>query len=56
MNGQHLPYKREILVDVLVYHYRDDIRGCGCGWAELGASHPEHVADMYEQSLRTRSR
>ncbi len=29
---------------LLVEHARYDIRGCHCGWAELGQSHPEHVA------------
>lgn len=46
------PYDREVLVEVLVYHYRDGIRGCGCGWSKLGASWPEHVADVYEESVR----
>jgi hypothetical protein len=44
-------YDREILVEILVYHYRTDNSGCGCGWAELGKSHPEHVADVYEASV-----
>lgn len=49
-----VPYDRAVLVDILVYHYRRDIQGCGCGWAELGRSHPEHVADVYEQSMVAR--
>lgn len=47
-------YNRDILVNVLVYHYRktDSISsGCGCGWAELGKSHSEHVANMYEMAV-----
>ena len=44
-------YDREMLVTVLVHHWRDGIKGCGCGWDELGKSHPEHVADVYEQML-----
>ena len=44
-------YDRDTLVTVLVYHYRKDSESCGCGWAELGRSHPEHVADVYEQSV-----
>lgn len=49
--GRVVTYDRAVLVDVLVYHYRDDIKGCGCGWSQLGASWPEHVADVYEQSV-----
>lgn len=29
---------------LLIFHRRTDIRGCHCGWAELGRSHAEHVA------------
>ena len=47
-------YDREILVTVLVYHQRRDISGCHCGWGVLGASHPAHIADIYEESLRAR--
>ena len=32
--------------DVLVYHQRAGIKGCHCGWAVLGASHPEHLIDV----------
>lgn len=49
-----VPYDRAVLVDVLVYHYRKGIEGCGCGWAELGASYPGHIADVYEQSVAAR--
>lgn len=45
-------YSRSLLVDVLVYHYRKDSAGCGCGWAELGLSHAEHVVDMYEWRIK----
>lgn len=44
-------YDRDVLVQVLVYHQRQDSQSCLCGWDKLGASHPEHVADMYEQAL-----
>lgn len=47
-------FDRDVLVDVLVYHYRKDISGCGCGWAELGRMHPKHVADVYEASMAAR--
>jgi len=30
--------------DVLVYHQRQGIKGCACGWAEPGRSFPEHQA------------
>lgn len=46
-------YDREILIDVLIYHYR--VRsggGCGCGWNEIGKSWPDHVATMYEGKQR----
>lgn len=44
-------YDREVLVTVLVYHQHTNTSGCICGWAVLGASHPEHVADAYEQAV-----
>lgn len=44
-------YDRRVLVEVLIYHWRKDIRYCGCGWGELGLSHAEHIADVYEQSV-----
>lgn len=44
-------YNREILVDVIIHHARTSIEGCHCGWAVLGASHAEHVADVYEQAV-----
>jgi hypothetical protein len=52
--NDRVPYDRDVLVSVLVYHYRHDIKGCGCGWSELGRSHPEHVATVYEESVRAR--
>lgn len=33
----------QAIIDVLVAHQRMDIRGCLCGWARLGHSHPAHV-------------
>lgn len=48
-------YDRDVLVDVLIYHTRNGIRGCRCGWAELGRSWPEHVATVYEESVAARS-
>lgn len=44
-------YNRDVLVDVLVRHWRTNISACSCGWAELGRSHPAHVADVYERAM-----
>lgn len=44
-------YDRGVLVDVVIYHYRDNIKGCGCGWSVLGASWAEHIAQVYEESV-----
>ena len=30
--------------DVLVYHQRQGIKGCACGWSKPGRSFPEHQA------------
>jgi hypothetical protein len=46
------PAERATLIAVLVHHWPTRTSGCGCGWTQLGASHPEHVADAYEQALR----
>jgi hypothetical protein len=46
-----MTYDREVLVSTLVRHWPTKTSGCGCGWAELGRSHPEHVADMYEAAM-----
>lgn len=46
-----LIYDREALVAVIVYHWRTNTSGCGCGWAELGKSYAEHIADVYEMEL-----
>lgn len=54
VTGEPVPYDRAVLVDVLVHHWPTSTSGCGCGWRELGASHPEHVADVYEQSVIAR--
>lgn len=47
-------YRRPLLVEVLVYHWRTETSGCGCGWGVLGASHAEHVADVYEIAVGIR--
>lgn len=46
-----MEYDRAVLVEVLVYHQRLDVGHCCCGWGVLGASHAEHVADVYEASV-----
>ncbi len=40
------PITRQRLVAVLVAHQRQTSAACLCGWSVLGASHPEHVADV----------
>ncbi len=46
---------RELLINVIVYHYRASISHCGCGWNELGRSHSEHVVEVFELSLLLRN-
>jgi len=58
-NGEWTPfhlYDREALIEVLVYHQPTSTSGCICGWAVLGASHAEHVADRYEYVMDMRVR
>jgi hypothetical protein len=47
-------YDRELLVEVLTYHQQRSDSSCICGWARLGALHPEHVADAYEANCEVR--
>jgi hypothetical protein len=54
MNENIIPYDRKVLVEVLIYHQRKNVRYCECGWGELGKSHAEHVADIYEMSIKER--
>lgn len=49
-----MTYLRDVLVEVLVYHQRKNITSCACGWSQLGESHAEHIADVYEQSVVAR--
>lgn len=46
-----IPYDRPTLVEILVYHYRREDSGCGCGWHDLGKSWPEHIATVYEEKV-----
>lgn len=48
-------YDRARLVDVLVHHWPTRTNGCECGWAVLGASYPEHVADVYELAAKEKA-
>jgi hypothetical protein len=52
MSENKIFYNRDILVQVLIYHQRKDSQYCACGWGDLGKSHPEHVADIYEMSVK----
>jgi len=51
-----LIHDRKVLVEVLIYHTRANAHSCSCGWgadySQLGKSFPEHVATVYEESLR----
>ncbi len=48
-------YDRAVLVEVVIYHHKPRIEGCACGWAEIGRSWAEHVADVYEASVAARA-
>lgn len=51
-----VPYSRELLELVVVYHPQLSSSCCRCGWgrwpAHLGRSHAVHVADVYEVLAR----
>jgi hypothetical protein len=47
-------YDRAVLVDVILNHGRTRIQDCHCGWAVIGSSHADHVADVYEQEVAAR--
>jgi hypothetical protein len=57
VNGRRgrMVYDRKVLIEVLIYHQRKNVTYCMCGWSELGRSHAEHIADVYEQSIKGRS-
>lgn len=56
MSAGAAAFDREVLVEILVYHYRvAPGKGCGCGWDQLGGSWPEHVATVYEESVTARA-
>ncbi len=48
-------YDREVLMDVANRHHKVEIKGCICGYAKLGATIGEHVADVYEERMQTKS-
>lgn len=37
---------RDTAEAILVAHQRMDIRGCLCGWNEIGRSHAKHQVEM----------
>lgn len=49
-----IPFDRDLMIDILVYHWRTNTSGCGCGWVSLGRSHAEHVVEIYEMSIMGR--
>ncbi len=49
--NETIPFDRELMIDMLVYHWRTKTSGCGCGWAELGRSHAKHIVEIYEMSI-----
>jgi hypothetical protein len=48
-------YDRALLVETVIFHHKDRIEGCRCGWAELGRCHGAHVADVYERAVALRT-
>jgi hypothetical protein len=44
-------FSRQMLVAVLIEHQRHDPARCLCGWDQIGRSHAEHVADIYEAAM-----
>lgn len=46
-------YNRQVLVTVLVFHWKTNTSACGgCDEVKLGESYPEHIADVYERTVR----
>lgn len=46
-----LLFDRELMIEVMVYHWPTKNSGCHCGWSELGRSFPEHVVEVYEHRI-----
>lgn len=46
------PYKRNLLVAVIINHNRINIGNCLCGWNIYDGSHAEHIADVYEEAVK----
>jgi hypothetical protein len=44
-------YDRDLLLDVLIYHQRQNIGACHCGPLQPGSSYCEHVRDVYEKRI-----
>ena len=49
-----IPYDREVLSNILIYHRRRDSGGCMCGLLGWSASYVEHVTHVYENTIRLR--
>jgi hypothetical protein len=49
--NETIPFNRDVMMTVLIYHQRKDISVCGCGWSKLGHSHAKHVVEVYEMSM-----
>lgn len=50
-----IPYDRDVLRDVLIYHQRTSIERCACGWGRWGHSHAERIMEVYEASMMARA-
>jgi len=55
MTTPEISYRRDVLIEVIIYHQRVTIEGCWCGWGVLGESHAAHVVDVYEASVQART-
>lgn len=49
-------YDREVLVDILLHHRPTESSACQCGGVPLGHSWPEHIADVYENTIEGKER
>lgn len=49
--NETIPFDRDLMIDILVYHWITKTSGCGCGWGVLGHSHAKHVVEVYEMSI-----
>lgn len=51
-----VPFKRDVMTQVLIYHQQTNTSGCHCGWGNepehLGRSWAEHVVGIYEDTIK----